>query len=67
MTSAPRIDPPVSRASDPAQIHAWIDELERMRQEHGRSPTVRAAIEQEIARAVAWLGGKDELSGKGSA
>lgn len=62
--TAPIIDPPVSRNSDLEHIHAWLDELGRMRKEHGRSPSVVSAIDQAIARAIGWLDGEDELSGR---
>lgn len=58
------LDAPVGSTSDPAAIHGWLDELERLRREHRRSPSIVAAIDEELSRVVGWLRARDELAGR---
>ncbi len=60
----PPIDPPVGSHSAPREIHAWLDELEAMRAAHQANAAVRERIDAEIARAIGWLRGREELSGE---
>lgn len=60
------IDPPVGPSSSPREIHAWLDELDRLREEHRENPAAIERIDQELARVIGWLRGRGELSGSES-
>jgi hypothetical protein len=58
------IDPPVGPHSDVREIHAWLDELDRLRVEHARSAATLREVDTEVARAIGWLRGRAALSGE---
>ena len=49
------IDVPVASYSDPADIRAWIAELELARQDSDAEPFDLERIEYYLARARGWL------------
>lgn len=59
------VDPPVGPHSDAREIHRWLDELEALRRTHAGDPQAVTVIDEELARAVGWLHGKDDLAGAG--
>lgn len=59
------VDPPVGPHSDRRDIHRWLDELEALRRTHDGDPQALAVIDEELARAVGWLHGRDDLAGAG--
>lgn len=50
--------PPVGPDSDPADIRAWIAELERIREERAHEPDIVRMIDSEHDRALVWLNGR---------
>ena len=58
------LDPPVGPHSELREIHGWLDELEKLREENHRRPYAVPRIDEEVARAIGWLQGRDALSGR---
>lgn len=56
------IDPPVTAFSEPDEIRAWLEELDRLREEYADDPETVNAIDVELAMARGWLArvGDDE-------
>ena len=54
------IDPPVSPYSEPAEIEAWIDDLEALREKFAGDEGALPTIEQALEEARRWLARRDE-------